>query len=85
MEDNVSIRMHMYVCMYVCIYIYVCVYIYIYIYIYMLGHFAVQKKMAQHCKSTTLQFKKQRFLVAGFHFESHQHNDMTQGKKSLPA
>lgn len=41
--------------------------------------------MAQHCKSTTLQFKKQRFLVAGFHFESHQHNDMTQGKKSLPA
>ena len=32
-------------------------YIYIYIYIFM-NHFAVHLKLAQHCKSTILQFKK---------------------------
>ena len=41
------------------LYIYICVYIYIYhmcVYIYIyLSYFAVQKKLIQHCKSTTLQ------------------------------
>ena len=28
--------------------------IYIYIYIFMTGHFAVQQKLPEHCKSTTI-------------------------------
>ena len=43
----------------VCVCVCVCVYIYIYIYIYIYtNYFAVQQKLTQHCKSTTLQYNK---------------------------
>ena len=43
----------------VCIYIYIYIYIYIkYIFMYVyLSHFAIQQRLAQHCKSTILQQK----------------------------
>ena len=31
-----------------------------------LSHFAVQQKLTQHCKSTTLQFKKNQTTIPGF-------------------
>ena len=43
--------------------------IYIYIYIYMcVNHFAVQQKLAEHCKSTILQFKNNCSLSFPLHW-----------------
>ena len=40
-------------CVCVCVCVYVCMYVSIYLYIYAcLGHFAVQLKLKEHCKST---------------------------------
>ena len=49
-----------------CVYIYVCIYIYINIYIY-IYNFAVHLKLTQHCKSTTLQFKKRGVIDSHIH------------------
>ena len=55
-------------CVYVCIYtalshiyVHTLIYIHTHIYIYeWLGHFAVQQKLAQHCKSAVLKKKKKK-------------------------
>ena len=42
-----------------------CVYIYVYMYVYICigNHFAVQQKLAPHCKSTVLQLKNNDFAI----------------------